>query len=289
MARNNIDCSQWDKSPADLLRELKHKDCSLEIDPETALPLRVVNPVFVRLRWKNIETVDALTLTEDKSVMKKVPVGEKNKRPKDGIMDFGDDEILFVPDRSSKLEVELKNSGLTDSAGSYATCTSTPLGLDSGKNPCYCVLVNTKDVLLHKNGQDKKKNSLMAEKAVDGENPMKCTMRGFVEELHISMEEQEAYFDFRNELERDQTNKMQSRSYNGLMAIYEKKQVCVDIKPNAPREFLEKLGLFDGGTRLEPFTSAEKTELKDTIHHWSWMPEDRAYECITGANFDVEF
>ncbi len=118
-----------------------------------------------------------------------------------------------------------------------------------------------------------------------GEAPLKSSIRAVVEEIGIDEGIITASIKHISHLDQLQVNKMQSRSYDGLISIYEKHLLVLEVQNESKLLREQLLGLPD----FKDFTTLEETDTKKVEHHWTWMDEKIAYDTVTGANFDKEF
>jgi len=147
------------------------------------------------------------------------------------------------------------------------------------------ILVNAKDIYMHRNNMERKRNCVLSEKMLPGEAPLSSSIRAVVEEIGINQDIITSSIKHIEHLDQLQVNKMQSRSYEGLISIYEKHLLILEVQENSKLLQGRHMGLPD----FVDFTTNEVTDTKNVEHHWTWMDEQQAYDTVTGANFDREF
>lgn len=145
------------------------------------------------------------------------------------------------------------------------------------------VLVNCKDIYLHRNNMERIRSCVMSEKMFPQESPLISSIRGIVEEIGVDQDTVTSSVKHIKHLDQLQVNKMQSRSYDGLITIYEKHLMVLEVQENS--KLMPKVGL----PQFNDFVTLEETETKKVEHHWTWMDSDEAYHKVTGANFDKDF
>lgn len=101
--------------------------------------------------------------------------------------------------------------------------------------------------------------------------------------------------------DRMQVNRLDSRSFSGLEAVYRKYQITLEVQlvgagpggveGETTKGVFEKIGLgaVHDDVAFRDFTTLEKAGDKEVEHFWTWVEEGDAYQKMTGANFDKEF
>lgn len=144
-------------------------------------------------------------------------------------------------------------------------------------------LVNSKDVILSRNNQERPRNSLLSEKMFPNETPLIASKRALCEELLLKNDIVEKSVSHIDNLDRAQTTKMNSKSYEGLTSVYQKHLLVFEVMDGSPMMSLMGLPAY------ADFQTTESTPQKKVEHFWTWIDDKTARDTVVGANFDEPF